>query len=462
MNRKLLAVLAIALALAVVFSLPAPAIQAAPSLQDATPTPEEEGDMEEEEEAAGEETTETPPSELATAAAVIDLSNQFGRTLTTARANTFIIDSAPPLGHPSEEMNPVEALLASLATCGLVVYEAAAQELGIPLTAATITVQGDFDVRGLSGAADVDPRIQEFRAHVDLEGPDAEQADALFEQWSLRCPIYTTLIKSADIVVTTSDEEMGGPSAEGLATATASASLSNQPGRTIVNVRDNYLIVDSVPPLGGPNLEVNPLDLLLAAQGSCGAVIMEKAAMDNGIPLDGVTGTVEVDFDARGVKDGSVDPGVQAMRVNWEIGVESDEEARFLVDEWTRRCPIYNTLVRATDIEVSHKLMGEGTALLDITFTYNVPTEDFQAEISPLAEQFAATDGLLWKIWALNEEESQFSGLLLFEDDAAMQAFLEGELAAAIVSHPALSDFEIMPYSIMTDETMVTSGPVRQ
>ena len=64
------------------------------------------------------------------------------------------------------------------------------------------------------------------------------------------------------------------------------------------------------------------------------------------------------------------------------------------------------------------------------------------AQVSPLAEQFAATDGLIWKIWALDEENSQFSGLLLFEDAAAMQAFLEGELAATVTSHPALSDFE--------------------
>ncbi len=89
---------------------------------------------------------------------------------------------------------------------------------------------------------------------------------------------------------------MGGPVAEGLATAAISASLSNQPGRAIVNVRDNYLVVDSVPPLGGPNLEVNPLDLLLAAQGTCGTLIIERAAIDNDIPLEGVKGTIEVDF----------------------------------------------------------------------------------------------------------------------------------------------------------------------
>jgi uncharacterized OsmC-like protein len=454
MKHRILVFLSVALTLAILFGLQAPAVQAIPTLQDATPTPAPE-------EEAAPATDEEAAPQLATASAVVDLSNQFGRTLVTARKNTFIVDSAPPLGHPSEEMNPVEAMLAALGTCGIVVYETAAQELDIPLTAATVTIQGDFDVRGLTGAADVDPRVQEYRAHVDLEGPDAAQADALFEQWSLRCPIYTTLIKTAPIVVTNNDEEMGGPSAEGLATATIAVSLSNQPGRTIVNVRDNYLIVDSVPPLGGPNLEVNPMDLFLSALGSCGAVIIEKAAIDYDIPLDGVTGTVEADFDPRGLTDGTINPAVQAMRVNWEIGTESDEDAEFLIDQWLTRCPIYNTMIRATDIEVSHRLKGEGTALLDITFSYNIPSDEFQAEISPLAEQFAAADGLIWKIWALDEANSQFSSMLLFEDDAAMQAFLEGELAAAVMAHPALSDFEVTPFSIMGAETMITGGPIR-
>ena len=287
-------------ALALVFALlttafvPIAPAWAGPHQQDATPTPapEEEAAAED---AEGEEAAEADAPQLATASAVTELSNQFGRTIVTARANTFLVDSAPPLGHPSEEMNPVEAMLASLGTCGLFIYETAAQELDIPMTAATFTIQGDFDASGLSGASDNNPRVQEFRAHADLEGVDAEQAAALLEQWTLRCPIYRTLIKSAPIVVTHNDEEMGGPSAEGLATATVTVDLSNQPGRSIVNVRDNYLVVDSVPPLGGPNLEVNPLDLLLAAQGSCGAVIMEKAAIDNDIALDGVIGVVEAD-----------------------------------------------------------------------------------------------------------------------------------------------------------------------
>ena len=154
MNRSRLKMIAVILALAVVFGLPVPSVQAALTQQEGSPP-------------------------LATWTATVELSNQFGRALANARGNTFVIDSVPSLGHPAEEMNPAEAMMASLATCGLFVFEAAAQELEIPLTAATVTVHGDFDVRGLTGAADVDPHIQEFRVHFDLEGPDEEQIGAM-------------------------------------------------------------------------------------------------------------------------------------------------------------------------------------------------------------------------------------------------------------------------------------------
>ncbi|MCB9148535.1 MAG: hypothetical protein H6641_07220 [Caldilineaceae bacterium] len=37
---------------------------------------------------------------LATACATIELTNQFGRAIVSARGNHFVVDSAPPLGHP--------------------------------------------------------------------------------------------------------------------------------------------------------------------------------------------------------------------------------------------------------------------------------------------------------------------------------------------------------------------------
>lgn len=328
MYRSIVIRVFVILALIMVTTLPVTTVHATPMQQEDAPT-------------------------LATASATVELTNQFGRAIVSARGNHFVVDSAPPLGHPPEEINPVEAMLGALGTCGLFVYEAAAAEMGIPLTAASATVQGDFDARGLMGTADVDPRVQAFRIHFDLEGPDDAQAAQLAEQYTARCPIYTTLIKAAPIEITHNDEAMSGPSAEGLATGTVTALLSNQPGRAMFNVRNDYLVVDSVPPLGGPNVSVNPMDLLLAAQGTCGTFIMEKAAIDQGIPFDGAGGTIEVDFNPEGVADGPVDPAIQVMRIVWEVDTESPEDADLLVDEWLRRCPIYNTLIRAIEIDVS-------------------------------------------------------------------------------------------------------------
>ncbi len=441
---------------------------AAPSVQKATPTPipeeepAEEAEMEseeaEDEEAADAEAPLAPT--LATAKAYTQLSNQFGRAIVSARTNHFIIDSAPPLGHPAEEINPVEAMLAALATCGLFIYETAAQEMEIPLEAATVTVHGDFDVRGLSGAAKVDSRLQAFRVHMDIEGPDDEEGAMLAEQFSTRCPVYTTLIQSAPITITTNSEEMGGPIAEGLATAKVSASLSNQPGRALVSVRDNFIVVDSVPPLGGPNKEVNPMDLLLAAQGTCGTFIMEKAALDEKIPFHGANGMVEADFDPQGLRDGSVSPHIQAMRVHWEVGTDTIENAQLLVDEWMARCPIYNTLIRATDIEVSQQLMGEGNAVLEVDFTYDMTADEFVAEVSPMAADFAAVNGLIWKIWKINADESRAGAVYLFKDAAARQAYLDSELAATVASHPALSDFRVQSYAVVRAESMMTYAPL--
>lgn len=295
-------------------------------------------------------------SGLATARIFVQNSNQFGRALVSARGNHFVVDSAPPLGHPAEEINPVEAMLAALATCGIFVHETAAIEEGIPLTHAAAVVQGDWDVRGLRGE-DFDPYMQQIRVHLTLEGADAGQLEMLEEQFTSRCPIYTTLVRSSEVVITTNEEEMGGKIAEGLATSVISATLTNQPGRAIVGVRNNYLVVDSVPPLGSPSEETNPLDLFLAAQGTCGAFIMEKAALDNNITLTDVAAAIEADFDPRGVRSENVSPHIQEMRIHWLLSGVDEAQAEMLVDTWFNRCPIYNTLIKGIDVTYTHEVV---------------------------------------------------------------------------------------------------------
>ena len=316
------------------------------------PAAEEETATTEEVEATKTEEAEPKSSSLATASAVSRLSNQPGRAIVTARGNHFVVDSVPPLGGPNEEINPLDLMLGALATCGAFVYETAAEEMGIPLTEIAATVEGDLNPAGVKDGS-VNPRIQAIRVHMDLTGASEEQAEELAKEFQARCPIYTTLSRSAPIEISTG-EKTEASVAEGLATATAVARLSNQPGRAIVSARGNHFVVDSVPPLGGPNEERNPLDLALGALATCGTFIYETAAEEMGIALTEITTTVEGDFDAQGVKDGSVNPRIQALRVKMELSGATAEQAEKLSEEFQARCPIYTTLSRSAPIEIQN------------------------------------------------------------------------------------------------------------
>lgn len=291
-------------------------------------------------------------STLATASAISKLSNQPGRAIVTARGNHFVVDSVPPLGGPNEEINPLDLVLGALATCGTFLYEAAAKEMDIPLDGIVTTVEGDFDPRGVKGEP-VNPRIQAFRVHMDLVGPSEAQAAKLEEAYKTRCPIYTTLSRAAPIEITTG-EKPEATVAEGLATAMAVSQLSNQPGRAIVSARGNHFVVDSVPPVNGPNEERNPLDLILGATATCGTFIYETAAQEQGIPLTEIAVTVEGDFDPRGVKGEPVDPRIQALRIKIELVGPTAEQAETLSKEFQARCPMYTTLSRAAPIEIEN------------------------------------------------------------------------------------------------------------
>jgi hypothetical protein len=100
--------------------------------------------------------------------------------------------------------------------------------------------------------------------------------------------------------------------------------------------------------------------------------------------------------------------------------------------------------------------------ILQLNFKFNVPRADYEQAVSPLADEFAGVDGLQWKIWLMNEEESEAGGIMLFDDGASVKAFLEGPLAAQVTGHPALSDFSVKQFDMMKSETFITRGPVSE
>jgi quercetin dioxygenase-like cupin family protein/uncharacterized OsmC-like protein len=229
-----------------------------------------------EQEAASEE--ELEPN-LVTATVHADLV-QPGRVLMSARDNHWVYDSVPPLNGPNEEVNPLDATLGALISCGMYIYEAVAIENEISLDSISAVATGELGPRGVAGA-DVSPRLRSFQVTVEVEGPTTEEAAMMAEAFSQRCPIYTTLACSAPIEVinivdgeaqeafaTEADPIVDHDEADDLELELAVPSASGRLiefGRALISVRGNHWIYDSVPPIDGPNEEVNPLDALAGA-----------------------------------------------------------------------------------------------------------------------------------------------------------------------------------------------------
>jgi hypothetical protein len=98
--------------------------------------------------------------------------------------------------------------------------------------------------------------------------------------------------------------------------------------------------------------------------------------------------------------------------------------------------------------------------ILQLNFRFSVSADDYTAAVSALADDFAVLPGLQWKIWMINDEEKEAGGIYLFENEASLKAYLEGELAAQVMKHPALSDFSAKLFNVMDEVTAKTRGPV--
>jgi uncharacterized OsmC-like protein len=138
-----------------------------------------------------------------------------------------------------------------------------------------------------------------------------------------------------------------------LLTGTATSRLTNQPGRTIVSARGNHFVVDSPPPLGGPNEEINPIDLLLGALAVCGTFVCETAAQEMNIPLRGISVTAAGDFDPRGLcGTDNINPRMQAFRVRLTLAGPNEAQGAALADAFRTRCPVFTTFVRSAPVEI--------------------------------------------------------------------------------------------------------------
>ena len=126
--------------------------------------------------------------------------------------------------------------------------------------------------------------------------------------------------------------------------------------RSEVSIRQHRLAADEPPALGGADSGPNPVELILAALGTCQEITYRAYATAMGIPLDSVSVELSGDIDLRGffAVDESVRSGYQNIRgtVNIESSASEAElqKLRAVVDA---HCPVLDILTNRVPVSLN-------------------------------------------------------------------------------------------------------------
>jgi uncharacterized OsmC-like protein len=129
--------------------------------------------------------------------------------------------------------------------------------------------------------------------------------------------------------------------------------------RSEAALRDHRLVVDEPPALGGTDAGPNPVELVLAALGTCQEITYRAYATALGIPLESVAVKLAGTIDLKGffaVGDG-VRPGYQ--RISGTVRLQSsasDEELEKLRAAVNAHCPVLDIIANPVPVELDLQL----------------------------------------------------------------------------------------------------------
>lgn len=119
-----------------------------------------------------------------------------------ARDFLITVDEPKTLGGEDLGPNPVELVLAAIASCQEITYRLYADRLDIPLDGVSVTVKGDVDLNGLfSTDAGVRPGFRGVELDVELDSTAApEELDRLKRTVDVCCPIMDVIRNATPVL----------------------------------------------------------------------------------------------------------------------------------------------------------------------------------------------------------------------------------------------------------------------
>ena len=77
-----------------------------------------------------------------------------------------------------------------------------------------------------------------------------------------------------------------------------------------------------------------------------------------------------------------------------------------------------------------------------------------------IAQAFLDVPGLKWKIWLLNPATQEAGGIYLFDNQASLDAYLNGPIVAQLKGLTAIRNVSMKQFEVMPEVTALTRGPV--
>ena len=120
------------------------------------------------------------------------------------------------------------------------------------------------------------------------------------------------------------------------------------PGRYILSAPGKHMVVDASPASGGAGESFVAQELLVGALATCAQAVVHAKGEELSTTPSSVLVEVESERDVE-----ARTPAYSSVRMDFTFGGITEDQAKTLVGEFTRGCPIYHAVGSATTIKVS-------------------------------------------------------------------------------------------------------------
>lgn len=126
------------------------------------------------------------------------------------------------------------------------------------------------------------------------------------------------------------------------------------PGRYILSGEGKHMVVDASPASGGAGESFVAQELLVGALATCAQAVVHAKGAELSFAPTSVLVEVRSERDAD-----AIPPAYSCVRMDFSFAGVSESEAKLLVAEFTRVCPIYHTIAAATEMMVSVRVIAD-------------------------------------------------------------------------------------------------------